>query len=153
MADDAAEEQPGRGRGRPFQPGQSGNPSGRPPGSRSAVALAVEELLEGQAETLTERAIKMALEGDARAMRLCLDRVVPLRRGKPVRFALQPIKVPADVVAALGDILTAVAAGDLTPDEGHTIAGIVETKRRSIEILELEARLAALEQAATERGR
>ena len=44
-------------RGRPFVPGQSGNPNGRPRGARNRVTLAVEALIEGQAEELTRKAI------------------------------------------------------------------------------------------------
>ena len=60
-----------------FQKGRSGNPNGRPKGSRNAATLAVEALLDGQAEALTRKAIEMALDGDAIALRLCLDRIYP----------------------------------------------------------------------------
>ena len=43
-------------RGRPFQPG---NP-GRPKGARHKVTVAVEALLEGEAEGLTRKAIELA---------------------------------------------------------------------------------------------
>jgi hypothetical protein len=49
-----------------FGPGQSGNPAGRPKGSRNRSTLALEAIFEGEAEKLSRRAIEMALEGDAR---------------------------------------------------------------------------------------
>jgi hypothetical protein len=49
-----------------FEPGQSGNPAGRPKGSRNRSTLALEAIFEGEAEKLSRRAIEMALEGDAR---------------------------------------------------------------------------------------
>jgi hypothetical protein len=58
-----------------FQKGTSGNPRGRPMGSRNAATIACEALLEGQAEALTQKAIQMALDGDTVALRLCLDRI------------------------------------------------------------------------------
>ena len=61
-------------RGRPFEKGTSGNPSGRPRGSRNATTLALEVLLDGQAQALTQKAIDLALTGDIPALRLCLDR-------------------------------------------------------------------------------
>jgi hypothetical protein len=64
-----AESTAGKQRGRPFQPGQSGNPNGRPKGSRNATTLAMETLLDGQAEALTNRAIELALGGDMQARR------------------------------------------------------------------------------------
>ena len=63
-----------------WQIGQSGNPAGRPPGSRNPATLAAEVLLEGEAEALTRRAIERAMEGDVTALRLCLERVLPARR-------------------------------------------------------------------------
>ena len=47
---------------------------------------------------------------------------------------------------AMGTILRAAADGDLTPDEAVSIASLIETRRRTIETLELEQRIAALEQ-------
>ena len=44
-------------RGKPFQKGVSGNPAGRPIGARNKTSLAVEALLDGEAEGLTRRAI------------------------------------------------------------------------------------------------
>ncbi|HWN80221.1 MAG TPA: DUF5681 domain-containing protein [Bradyrhizobium sp.] len=74
-----------------FQKGRSGNPKGRPKGSRNAATLACEALLDGQAEALTQKAIQMALDGDPVALRLCLDRLCPPRRDRPVSFPLPPI--------------------------------------------------------------
>ena len=56
-----------------FEKGVSGNPTGRPKGSRNAATLAIEALLDGQAEALTQKAIQMAMDGDPVALRLCLD--------------------------------------------------------------------------------
>ena len=44
--------------------------SGRPRGSRNKATLAIESLLEGQAETLKQTAVKQTLEGDSVAIRL-----------------------------------------------------------------------------------
>jgi hypothetical protein len=91
------------------------------------------------------------------ALRLVLERVAPLRRGRPVRFDLPAggVERAGDVSAALGAVLEATAEGALTPDEAATIAGVLEAKRKAIETVEIEARLAALEAAAaatTEKG-
>jgi hypothetical protein len=56
-----------------FKPGQSGNPAGKPRGSRNRTTLAVEALLDGEAETLTRKAIELAKAGDLAALRVCLD--------------------------------------------------------------------------------
>ena len=64
-------------RGRPFKPGQSGNPLGRPKGARNRATIAAEALLDGEAEALTRKAIELALDGDTTALRLCLERLMP----------------------------------------------------------------------------
>ncbi|HJU15197.1 MAG TPA: DUF5681 domain-containing protein, partial [Stellaceae bacterium] len=63
MADSTLQKQRRRGPGRPFEKGRSGNPAGRPLGSRSRAARSAEALLEGEAEALTRKAIALALAG------------------------------------------------------------------------------------------
>ena len=110
----SAENTAGKQRGRPFQAGVSGNPDGRPKGSRNAVTLALETLLDGQAQALTQKAIDLALSGDMAALRICLDRILPARRDRPVAFELPPIESAQDAAATVSAVLAAVAAGDLT---------------------------------------
>jgi hypothetical protein len=75
-------------RGRPFPRGVSGNPRGRPAGPRNAATTIAEQLLDGEADALTRKAIERAKQGDVVALRLCLDRILPPRRERPVRFRL-----------------------------------------------------------------
>ena len=132
----------------PWKPGQSGNPGGRPKGSRNRVSVACDELLDGEAETLTRKAIEMALGGDITAMRLCLERICPPRKDRPINLPLPALKTAADGPKALGVIVEAVSVGDITPSEAQALAGTVETYRRTLETEELERRLAALEDTA-----
>ena len=104
-----------------FQPGQSGNPNGRPPGSRNKSKLALESLLDGEAENLTRRAVEMALAGDTTAMRLCLERIYPARKDTPVTFEMPKLETPADAIRAMAAIMSAVASGDLTPAEANEL--------------------------------
>lgn len=83
-----AERTAGKQRGRPFRRGESGNPAGRPIGARHKATVAAEALLDGEAERLTRKVLEMALAGDIVAMRLCLERILPPRRERPVRFKL-----------------------------------------------------------------
>jgi Family of unknown function (DUF5681) len=63
-------------RGRPFKAGRSGNPEGRPRGSRNKATMAVEALLDGEANAIARKAVERALEGDMAALRLCLERAI-----------------------------------------------------------------------------
>ena len=119
---------------------------GRTRGSRNKTTIAVEEILEGEHEKLTRKAIDLALQGDPTAMRLCLDRIAPARKDSPVSFALPPIKTVEDAVTASASLLTAVAEGDVTPDEaGRVMALLTSHKNLSSKRAIWKPRIAALE--------
>jgi hypothetical protein len=132
-------------RPRLFQPGQSGNPSGRPPGSRNKTTLAVDALLDGEAETLTRKAIELAKAGDLAALRLCLDRVCPPRKDRPVTFAMPTLETAADVKRAASAMVAAVAEGELTPSEASELSRLLDSFTRLLEATEFEERLTKLE--------
>jgi hypothetical protein len=131
--------------GRPFPKGQSGNPAGRTPGTRNRSTIAAEVLLEGEAEALTRRAIECAMEGDVTALRLCLERVVPRRKSRPLALELPPLNGPEDLTRAIGSVLQEVAQGGLLLDEGAALVGMMESQRKAMETIDLESRLRALE--------
>ena len=132
--------EPSGNRGR-FQPG---NP-GRPKGARHKTTLAIESLLEGEAEALTRKAIEMAKAGDMTALRLCLERIAPARKDRTIAFALPPVSTVADIVKASGALLLAVAEGDLTPSEAGELSKLLDGHRLAMTTVELEARIAKLE--------
>ena len=125
---------------------KKGNP-GRRPGSRNKATVAVEALLDGEAEKITRKAIEMALAGDTVAMRLCLDRLCPPRRTRPIELELPKVETAVDVLQAHATVIDAMAQGGITPDEASTVSSVLEVKRRSIETCELEARITELENA------
>jgi hypothetical protein len=133
-------------RGRPFAPGQSGNPAGKPKGTRHKATLAMEALLDGEVEALTRKAVEMSLAGDTTALRLCLDRIAPVRRDRPVTFDLPELRTAGDAVKAASAILDAVSAGQVTPGEAAELGKLVEAFARTLEVAELEGRIARLEE-------
>jgi hypothetical protein len=134
----------------PFQKGECGNPAGRPRGSRNRATLLMEGLLADDAEAIGRKAIEMAKQGDMSAIRLCMDRLSPARKGQPVAFELPPLDKPADSVAAAAEIVAGVAAGELTPSEGADLAKVVEVYVRAIATNAFDERLTKLE-ATTQR--
>jgi hypothetical protein len=128
-----------------FSKGKSGNPDGRPKGTRNAVTIAMETLLDGQAEALTQKAIDLALGGDITALRLCLDRVLPARKDRPVTFALPPINTPQDAAATISAVLAAVASGELTPSDASEISKLIEVYVETVKTSEFAERLNQLE--------
>jgi len=129
-----------------FKKGVSGNPRGRPAGSRNKATLACEALLDGQAEALTQKAIEMALAGDVVALRLCLDRIYPPRKDRPVTFPLPPITSARDAADIMGAVAEAVAAGHITPTEGAEYAKVVDAYVKAYHAAELDDRVARVEQ-------
>jgi hypothetical protein len=131
----------------PFQKGECGNPAGRPRGSRNRATLLMESLLADDAEAIGRKAIEMAKQGDMAAIRLCMDRLSPVRKGEPVAFELPPLDKPADSVAAAAEIVAGVAAGDLTPSEGADLAKVVDIYVRAMATQAFDERLTKLENA------
>ena len=143
----AAENAAPKQRGRPFERGKSGNPTGKQPGTRNKATRAMEELLDGEAEALTRKAIELAKAGDMQALRLCLDRLAPPRKDSPVAFDLPEMKTLNDAVPAMGALVKAVGQGDLTPAEAGELTKMVQAFAKIIETAELEDRVRKLEEA------
>ena len=62
-----------------WAPGQSGNPKGRPAGSRNRASLLLEHLIEGEGQAVVQALLAAAKGGDVPAARALLDRLVPPR--------------------------------------------------------------------------
>jgi hypothetical protein len=132
-------------RGRPFKQGASGNPAGRPKGARNRTTLLVEQMIDGEAEALTETAIRLAKAGDAGLMRALLDRLAPPRRERAVQVDLPPLTNPTDGPKIAAALLERAASGELTPTEAQGLAALLESYRKQSELADMEARLRALE--------
>ncbi len=152
----------GRERGTPNENGQKtdkrrsdgtfaqGNPGGpgRPEGSLNRATLIAQELLDGEAEGLTRKAIELAKSGDMAALRLCMERIVPTKKSRSVKLDRPHIKSTDDVLAAQAVTFAAMADGELMLDEAIAVSELLDKRRRTIESTDLEARLTALEKAS-----
>ena len=127
-----------------FPKGVSGNPAGRPVGSRNAATEMAEALLDGQAGALINKCVELALEGHPAAIKLCLERIVP-RRGRAARFALPKIETAADIGPAMSAVARAAADGTITAFDASELSRMVETFARALEISDFDRRLRLLE--------
>ncbi|MGI6854363.1 DUF5681 domain-containing protein [Mesorhizobium sp. 1B3] len=129
-----------------WKPGQSGNPKGRKAGSRLKILVDLDEQAEAAAKDIVKAMIEKAKGGDAVAARTLLERVWPPRKGARLQFDLPAVRKADELPTAISAINQQVAEGDLSPDEGALVVGLLEAQRKAIETSELAARVAALEE-------
>jgi hypothetical protein len=141
-----------------FKKGQSGNPDGRPIGRRNKATVLVEQIFneklfgrDRKADAIIAKTIVLAENGDTACIRLCLDRILPVRKDRPVWFDLPEIKEARDAVKASAAIVEAVASGDLTPSEASELSRVVDSYARTLQAAEFEERISKLEKAVGSR--
>jgi hypothetical protein len=128
-----------------FQPGESGNPAGRPRGARNKRTLVAESMFDREAADIIDRLIRLAKGGDVAAIRICIDRICPRQRERPVSLELPPMTTPADAVAAMGAIVQAIGDGDIDAHEAAGLAKVVAGFSQTIANTELEQKLEKVE--------
>jgi hypothetical protein len=96
-------------------------------------------------QALTRKAIELAKAGDLVALRLCLDRICPPRKDRPVTFGLPKLETAADTKNAAAAVIAAVAEGELTPSEASELARLLDAFTRVLEASEFEERISRLE--------
>jgi len=118
-----------------FGKGQSGNPEGRPPGIRDK-RTAMRDLLLPHAPELVAKVVEMVKEGNAAALRICLDRLIP-----PAKAKDDPMSLPT-LTDSLADnsraVIKALGEGELTPDEAATVLQALSSQARIIDADEIE---------------
>ncbi|MCZ6679426.1 MAG: DUF5681 domain-containing protein [Candidatus Poribacteria bacterium] len=134
-----------------FKPGQSGNPDGRPHGSRNKATLLLDKILLDDAADVAEAVVKAAKEGDMTAARMILDRACPVPKSRRVKLKLPNIEQAEDASVALRTVIATMARGDISLDEASTICSVIEAKRKAIETVDLANRITALETRLGER--
>ena len=118
---------------------------GRPRGSRNKATVLAQELFDSYSEPVIRKCIAMAIQGDATAMRLCLDRILPARRELPVKIGKLSTRTAQDIATASETVTRKVTAGELTPGQGQAFADILDRRREVIVTQDLDQRLRAVE--------
>jgi hypothetical protein len=128
-----------------FQKGHSGNPTGRPLGARNRRTILAEQLLDGRAESILERVFELVDSGDPAALRLCMDRISPRLKERPVVFTLPELVKAGDAAAALAAIARGLADGDLAPAEAADLGRFVQSFAQAVAATDLEERITRIE--------
>jgi hypothetical protein len=128
-----------------FPKGVSGNRAGRPAGSRNQATLMIEQLLEGDAEPVGRKLTELAKKGNIAALRLCIERLAPVRKERSCALELPTVQTMQDVLSGLHAIGAAVSCGQITPGEAQTLAAFLRLQGETLEQVDLERRIAALE--------
>jgi hypothetical protein len=108
----------------------------------------IEKILTEGAESTAQATVTAAQNGDMTAARLVLDRVCPLRKGRPIMLSITAIDTPAEISAALSTVTLAMCRGEISPEEAAVIAGVIKAKCELVSVVELEARIRDLEARA-----
>lgn len=124
-----------------FQPGQSGNPKGRPPGGSETRAYFNEN-----APAVREKLVEAALDGDIQACKFILERIIAPLRSNPVTFDIPRITSIEDARAAMSLIIDGQTTGELTSDEADGLIKSIQNYIQLVEVSEIEARLKKIEE-------
>jgi hypothetical protein len=100
-------------------------------------------LLDGEAEELVRTAVELAKAGDRPMLKFLLSRILP--RERLVKLDLPQMNFADDAVATLGAIINEVAEGRISPSEGASVAALIDTYVRAIDMADVVKRLDALE--------
>lgn len=128
-----------------FRKGHSGNPLGRPRGTRNKATTAAEALFEGEIEGICRKAIEEAKRGNIQAIKLVLDRILPPKKEAPIFIDLPVMKTSSDILEAIHRVTQAISRGELSPTEGDCLTRIIERQAKVIEMNDFEERLKKLE--------
>lgn len=103
--------------------GETNNPNGRPPGRGPVAELRAQLAQGGRLTQLIDKTFELAMAGDAAAIRILLDRVLPALRTQaaPVHFELAG-ETPTEQARAM---VAAAARGDIPSDVAAEMVGML----------------------------
>jgi hypothetical protein len=122
-------------RGRPFAKGNSG----RKLGSKNKATQISAQLLDGERDELIRTALDLAKGGNTDMLKFLLNRILPKQR--TVKVELPVLRETHDIIHALTNVTTAVTDGQISPDEGASLASMIEATGRTLSNHEIEEKL------------
>jgi hypothetical protein len=80
-------------------------------------------------------------------MRLCMERAMPIGRGRPLPIKLPVVKTAADAETAVAEIMTALGEGAITVRETADLLRVVEGLTRTVASIDFIRKFARTEVA------
>jgi len=130
-----------------FRKGVSGNPAGKPMGTKHKATMLAEQLAEGDAEEIMQVVITKAKAGDIAALKLILPRLWPAPRTPAIKIALPDTSTAAGLAEAVDRIIAGVSVGRLSPEQARDLSSLITARKGILETTVLAERIEALEQA------
>lgn len=127
-----------------FKAGQSGNPRGKPPGTKHA-STRLRDAISTELHAIVAALVDKAKDGDTSAAALLFSRTLPPLRPESDRPA---VDLQGSTMDERAEAITAAAlSGDLSPTGASELMGILAQQARISEITELAERLERIENA------
>src|SRR5262245_59123641 len=109
-------------------PGLPNGANGRPRGALArerGIFQLMKKVSTSYAVELCEKLIGEALAGDMLAMRIIMARIWPRPRTAPVQIDMPATETPADLRAAMHELLKRVTSGEITTDDGQALVSMM----------------------------
>lgn len=103
--------------------------------------------MDEEAETLTRKVIELAKEGDRASLRLCMERLLPIRKDRSIQISLGPTETLQEILTRIGQVFAAITEGDITPAEGESLTNILVAQQAALVKADMERRVDELERS------
>ena len=106
------------------------------------IQVATGETVDGSEPSIAER---------IKAAEWLGRKIVPDVKERPISFTVGDINSPSDAVSAIGGVIKALSAGEITPSEATAVCGVISQYVKAYELNAMDERLSQLERSASVR--
>ncbi len=108
--------------------------------------MLAEKLSSADIKEIRDTIVNAAKAGDMVAAKLLWDRLVPVPKGRRLRFPMPPINTADDIVKAFDGLWAAVSNGEITAEEATILGALLERHGAVLKDSAIEKRLKRIEE-------